>query len=68
MDRSQRLTGGIVGLLIGDAVGVPSEFYEPQCLPPIESIEMNPPAGFGRSHRDPPNGTWSDDGHRLYVC
>ena len=67
MDRSQRITGGILGLLIGDAVGVPYEFYEPQCLPPIESIEMNPPAGFGRSHRDTPDGTWSDDGAQA-LC
>ncbi|WP_309743926.1 ADP-ribosylglycohydrolase family protein [Chamaesiphon sp. OTE_20_metabat_361] len=67
MDRSEQIIGGIIGLLIGDAVGVPYEFHEPQFLPPIELLEMNPPAGFQRSHQGTPVGTWSDDG-ALALC
>ena len=67
MDRSEQIIGGIVGLLIGDAVGVPYEFHEPQSLPPIELLEMTPPAGFQRSHQGTPVGTWSDDG-ALALC
>jgi ADP-ribosylglycohydrolase len=67
MDRSEQITGGIIGLLIGDAVGVPYEFHEPQSLPPIELLEMTPPAGFQRSHQGTPVGTWSDDGANNYT-
>jgi ADP-ribosyl-[dinitrogen reductase] hydrolase len=67
MNRSKRITGGILGLLIGDAVGVPYEFHEPKSLPSIELLEMNPPAGFLRSHHNAPIGTWSDDGAQA-LC
>jgi ADP-ribosyl-[dinitrogen reductase] hydrolase len=67
MDRSEQITGGIIGLLIGDAVGVPYEFHESQSLPPIELLEMTPPAGFQRAHQGTPVGTWSDDG-ALALC
>ncbi len=67
MDRSERITGGILGLLIGDALGVPYEFHEPQSLPPIELLEMEPPPEFRRSHRGTPIGTWSDDGAQA-LC
>src|SRR5690606_14160158 len=65
--RSQRIEGGLVGLLIGDALGVPYEFFPPQRLPPIEAIEMRPPAGFPRAHAGVPPGTWSDDGAQALV-
>jgi ADP-ribosyl-[dinitrogen reductase] hydrolase len=67
MERSEQIIGGIIGLLIGDAVGVPYEFHEPQSLPPIELLEMTPPAGFQRSHQGTPVDTWSDDG-ALALC
>jgi ADP-ribosyl-[dinitrogen reductase] hydrolase len=67
MERSEQIIGGIIGLLIGDAVGVPYEFHEPQSLPPIELLEMTPPAGFQRAHQGTPVGTWSDDG-ALALC
>ena len=67
MDRLERITGGILGLLIGDAVGVPYEFHEPQALPPIDLLEMIPPAGWQRAHRGTPVGTWSDDGAQA-LC
>lgn len=54
--------GGLIGLLIGDALGVPFEFKTPNQLPPRELIEMTPPAGFRHSHAGVPVGTYSDDG------
>lgn len=65
--RADRLSGGLYGLLIGDAVGVPYEFHDPQNLPPLEELEMVPPHGFRRAHRNTPAGTWSDDGAQA-LC
>lgn len=63
---SDRLSGGIYGLLIGDAVGVPYEFHRPESLP--AEIDMVPPVGFPRAHRGVQPGTWSDDGaHALCL-
>jgi ADP-ribosyl-[dinitrogen reductase] hydrolase len=59
--------GGLVGLLVGDAVGVPYEFNPPDRLPPREQIDMVPPPGFVRSHPTVPPGTWSDDGAQA-IC
>jgi ADP-ribosyl-[dinitrogen reductase] hydrolase len=67
MDLSERIAGGILGLLIGDAVGVPYEFYEHHSLPSIELLEMIPPSDFPRTHRGTPEGTWSDDGAQA-LC
>lgn len=64
---SDRLIGGLVGLLVGDALGVPYEFHGPEELPPAEQIEMVPPAGFARAHAGTPPGTWSDDGALALV-
>src|SRR3954471_2433749 len=66
--RRERLAGGIYGLLVGDALGVPYEFNRPEALPPLAELEMDPPPGFRRSHRGTPPGTWSDDGaHALCL-
>lgn len=59
--------GGLVGLLVGDAVGVPWEFNPPDRLPPREKIDMIPPRSFARSHVAVPPGTWSDDGAQA-IC
>lgn len=59
--------GGLVGLLIGDAVGVCYEFRPPERLPARELIDMVPPAGFHRSHAGVQVGTWSDDGAQA-LC
>ena len=58
----ERLEGGLYGLLIGDALGVPYEFYAPADLPPAAEIEFAPPAHFRRAHAGVLPGTWSDDG------
>ena len=64
---SERLEGGLLGLLIGDALGVPYEFHPPQDLPPLEEIRFHPPSGFRRSHASVPPGTWSDDGAQALA-
>jgi ADP-ribosyl-[dinitrogen reductase] hydrolase len=59
--------GGLVGLLVGDAMGVPWEFQRPEQLPPRHLIEMSPPTGYRRSHANVLCGTWSDDGAQA-LC
>jgi ADP-ribosyl-[dinitrogen reductase] hydrolase len=61
------LLGGLYGLLIGDAVGVPYEFSAPQDLPALEHIDMDPPVGFVRAHPAAPKAAWSDDGAQA-LC
>lgn len=59
--------GSLLGLLVGDALGVPYEFTLPHGIPPKEQIKFDPPAGFRRAHKGVPPGTWSDDG-ALAMC
>jgi ADP-ribosylglycohydrolase len=65
--KIERIKGGIVGLLVGDALGVPYEFHERQSIPPFDEIEFEPPANFRRAHAGVPSGTWSDDGAQA-LC
>lgn len=66
--REERIEGGLYGLLIGDALGVPYEFHPPEQIPALELIEFEPPVGFSRAHVGVPPGTWSDDGaHALCL-
>lgn len=58
---------GLIGLLIGDAIGVPYEFHSPEDLPDQHQIDMVPPTGFRRAHAGVPPGTWSDDGSQA-LC
>jgi ADP-ribosylglycohydrolase len=67
MERRDRIYGGLFGLLVGDALGVPYEFHDAANLPPIDAIEMRPPSGFHRSHMSVKPGTWSDDGAQA-LC
>jgi ADP-ribosyl-[dinitrogen reductase] hydrolase len=67
MDRTDRIAGGLYGLLIGDALGVPYEFQPASSLPGLEEIELEPPRGFRRSHSHVPPGYWSDDGAQA-LC
>ena len=62
-----RLAGGLIGLLVGDALGVPYEFHLPSDLPPSDAIEFRPPQGFTCSHFGVPPGTWSDDGAHALI-
>lgn len=63
----ERVEGGMWGLLVGDAVGVPYEFHGPDELPPRGELEPDPPPGFRRSHPRVPPGTWSDDGAQALA-
>jgi ADP-ribosylglycohydrolase len=65
--RAERIEGGLIGLLVGDALGVPYEFSNPAALPPPELIEFTPPPDFTRAHQGTPPGTWSDDGAQA-LC
>ena len=58
----ERLEGGLVGLRVGDALGVPYEFHAAEQIPEPRQIEFTPPSGYDRAHRGVPAGTWSDDG------
>lgn len=52
----EKINNGILGLIVGDALGVPAEFK------PREELEMKPVtgmSGYGTHHQPP--GTWSDD-------
>ena len=66
-DLRRRVEGGLLGLLVGDALGVPYEFHAPEALPPADQLDMPPPAGFRRAHAGVPPGTWSDDGAQALV-
>ena len=63
----EKIAGGIVGLLVGDALGVPYEFHKRDQIPPLAGIEFDPPKGFRRSHGDVLPGTWSDDGAHALI-
>lgn len=67
MTLNEKIRGGIYGLLIGDAVGVPYEFNPPEKLPAYDLIDMIPPQSFRSSYPNIAYGTWSDDGAQA-LC
>ena len=67
IQRQYRIRGGLYGLLVGDALGVPYEFHSADEIPPYHEIEMTPPEGFSRAHQGILPGTWSDDGAQA-LC
>lgn len=64
---TDRIQGGLWGLLIGDAVGVPYEFHQPEQLPEYALLDIIPPENFNRAHATVPVGTWSDDGAQALT-
>jgi ADP-ribosyl-[dinitrogen reductase] hydrolase len=64
---SERIRGGLLGLLVGDALGVPYEFHQPEDLPPMVQLDFTPPDGFRRAHAGVKPGTWSDDGAQALA-
>jgi ADP-ribosyl-[dinitrogen reductase] hydrolase len=58
----EQVTGGFLGLAIGDALGVPVEFQSRDSLKKNPVVDMRE---YG-SH-DQPRGTWSDDSS-LAFC
>jgi len=65
--KQERIEGGLAGLLVGDALGVPYEFHSPEAIPPAHEIEFDPPCGFRRAQSGVPPATWSDDGAQA-IC
>jgi len=65
--RTGMARGGLLGLLVGDALGVPHEFKAASSIPPSELIEMVMPANYRRTYSHVPYGTWSDDGAQA-LC
>ena len=62
-----RIEGGLLGLLVGDALGVPYEFHPPSQIPAPSEIEFAPPPGYPRAHARVAPGTYSDDGAQA-LC
>lgn len=67
MITKDKLLGGLYGLLIGDALGVPYEFRAARLIPPKDQIDMTPPNGYPRAWDHIPVGTYSDDGAQA-LC
>ena len=67
ISKASKISGGLIGLLVGDALGVPYEFHHKDDLPPLHEIEFVPPKNFARSHSSVQPGTWSDDGAQA-LC
>jgi ADP-ribosyl-[dinitrogen reductase] hydrolase len=65
--KRERIEGGIWGLVVGDALGVPWEFHSPDEIPAEDEIEYAPPPGYDRAHGRVPPATWSDDGAQA-LC
>jgi ADP-ribosylglycohydrolase/protein-tyrosine phosphatase len=60
-----RLTGAVWGHLVGDAMGVPYEFREPEEIGDVRFGERGTPERPA-THGQPP-GTWSDDGALMLA-
>jgi ADP-ribosyl-[dinitrogen reductase] hydrolase len=67
IEFTERLMGGLFGLLVGDAIGVPFEFHAPEEIPARGQIGPVLPVGFVRAHRTARPGAWSDDGAQA-LC
>lgn len=67
LTKADKIAGGLIGMLVGDALGVPYEFHERYSIPPIDQIEFKPPLNFRRTHPDIPIGTYSDDGAQALI-
>lgn len=57
-----RMIGGLLGLIVGDALGVPAEFQSRQFLQKSPIIDM-----VGHGSHNQPAGTWSDDSSMM-LC
>ncbi|MDP4178543.1 MAG: ADP-ribosylglycohydrolase family protein [Bacillota bacterium] len=67
ISRKDKLLGGMWGLLVGDAAGVPYEFHSDDEIALLDYIDIIPPKNFERSHNSVKAGTWSDDGAQA-LC
>ncbi|WP_299677515.1 ADP-ribosylglycohydrolase family protein [uncultured Dokdonia sp.] len=62
MNISDKIKGGIIGVAVGDALGVPFEFLTKEQMQDNPATNM---VGYGSHHQ--PLGTWSDDSS-LTFC
>ena len=67
MKTEDKIKGAIIGLLVGDALGVPYEFHAQEEIPAFDEIEFEPPINFRRAHAGVPVGTYSDDGAQALI-
>lgn len=65
--QSTVIKEALLAHLLGDALGVPYEFYKSAELPEKALIDMDPPIGFERSHQAAPKYAWSDDGAQMLA-
>ncbi|MFH6986199.1 O-acetyl-ADP-ribose deacetylase [Flavobacterium collinsii] len=61
-DFNYKIKSGLFGVAVGDALGVPVEFY---CRSDLKENPVSEMIGFGTHHQ--PAGTWSDDSS-LAFC
>lgn len=62
LSRLSRIKGGLSGIMVGDALGVPVEFYSRDRLKKEPVVNMRE-----RGSWDQPCGTWSDDSS-MTLC
>jgi len=65
--RRDRLAGGLWGLLIGNAVGVPYTHRDREDQPASENFDFEPPASFPRSNPHIAPRTWAVEGAQA-LC
>ena len=62
LDFKNQIKGGIIGSVVGDALGVPVEFQSREQLKAAPVCDM---IGYGTHNQ--PAGTWSDDSSMLLI-
>jgi ADP-ribosylglycohydrolase len=67
MNKEEKIAGGLIGLIVGDALGVPYEFHSAADIPFDNEIEFEPPHWFRRSHAGVLAGTYSDDSAQALI-
>jgi ADP-ribosylglycohydrolase len=67
--KQTQVLGGMVGLLVGDALGTPYETVKPENMPDLSKVDdlMVLPSGFKRQHAGVAPMTYSDDGSQA-LC
>jgi|SRR5271166_2744199 len=67
--RKDRILGGMVGLLVGDAIGIPYETVPREKMPDLSRVDdlSIVPKGFERKHAKARPMTYSDDGSQA-LC
>jgi ADP-ribosylglycohydrolase len=61
MNRADKIRGGLWGVLVADALGVPHQFKSAEIIR-TANIQMVMPPGYSKTYPKVPYGTWSDDG------